>query len=118
MSHYDATCIICGHMQDVDTYGEHVCDDCGQEYEYEECHRIILTPAQIAVLRGAHCHSCAHRLLDPDNAMGEWKCTCPKIGERCYIGDDEDDALTYSYDEGGWFIPGPMFGCIHHKATS
>ena len=25
------------------------------------------------------------------------------------------DALTYSYQEGGCFYPGPKFGCVHHK---
>ena len=29
--------------------------------------------------------------------------------------DQPDDALFYSYTEGGSFHPGPKFGCIHHK---
>jgi hypothetical protein len=27
----------------------------------------------------------------------------------------EMDELVYPYDEGGFFITGPNFGCVHHK---
>jgi hypothetical protein len=43
-------CEICGCGQNVPKYDDWTCKDCGQKYEYNECHRIILTDKQKAVL--------------------------------------------------------------------
>lgn len=47
-------------------------------------------------------------------------CDCPKVGERSWLAKhgtkSELDILTYPYDEGGWILPGPDFGCVHHVA--
>jgi len=48
-----AKCDICGHDQVVGTYSDWVCEQCGQEYEYEEGHSIVLTEAQRDCLRKA-----------------------------------------------------------------
>lgn len=42
-----------------------------------------------------------------------------KIGEDiCWDADKNIDQLSYSYNEGGWFQTGPMFGCVHFLAAS
>ena len=51
MRNYDATCIICGAIQNVHAYSEYVCTGCGQKYEYEEGHMIELSDEQIQSLR-------------------------------------------------------------------
>jgi hypothetical protein len=39
-----------------------------------------------------------------------------KIGEcLCSKNKDNIDQLSYSYNEGGAFQTGPMFGCVHFK---
>ena len=46
-------------------------------------------------------------------------CTNPKLREPMggpKEGENWDDYLVYSYDEGGSFHVGPMFGCVHWKA--
>ena len=58
-----------------------------------------------------HCKTC--RFRDKEG----WCCN-PYLRER--YGSDlpqgEDNAeLIYSYDEGGSFWVGPMFGCVHHE---
>ena len=46
------------------------------------------------------------------NAIGD--CTCEKIGDygefECGI-----DGIQYEYNEGGNFVVGPEFGCVHFK---
>lgn len=39
-------------------------------------------------------------------------CSSPKLMEDC--GVHPNDALVYSYAEGGAFWTGPEFGCVHH----
>ena len=51
MSTYTAKCDICGAENTVPSYGDWRCKQCGQGYEYDECHRISLTAAQWALLR-------------------------------------------------------------------
>lgn len=43
---------------------------------------------------------------------GGW-CQNTKLRE---YGPFEPDALVYSYEEGGGFWTGPMFGCVHYTA--
>lgn len=45
------TCIICGHVQEVGNYDDWTCASCGQQYEYEERHAIVLSGPQVAALR-------------------------------------------------------------------
>ena len=44
-------CLICGGRHVVHRYSEWVCHKCGQKYEYEEGHCILLTIEQREVLR-------------------------------------------------------------------
>lgn len=45
-------CEICEHVtNDVPPYGDWECESCGQQYAYDEGHKIILTEDQIIVLR-------------------------------------------------------------------
>lgn len=59
-----------------------------------------------------HCETCAHwkRREPPDDFSG----TCHSI----HFDDIEQCAspisCTYSYHEGGQFITGQHFGCVHH----
>ncbi len=38
-------------------------------------------------------------------------CVSPKLGEQV----DGEDVLSYPYSEGGTFMPGPEFGCVHFE---
>lgn len=58
-----------------------------------------------------HCKTCTWRV---DGEEGFECKNREKIGERLHTH-EADDALTYSYDEGGYFRPGPEFGCVHHE---
>lgn len=51
MSTYTAKCDICGTENVVANYGDWACRECLQGYEYDECHRITLTDAQLSLLR-------------------------------------------------------------------
>lgn len=51
MSNYNHDCLICDHVQTVETYGDFECEICGQKYEYEEGHRILLSDKQLKLLR-------------------------------------------------------------------
>lgn len=51
MSTYKTKCDICGAVNEVPTYGEWDCRQCGQGYTYDEGHQIRLTDAQWAMLR-------------------------------------------------------------------
>ena len=44
-------CDICGAENAVPSYGDWDCEQCGQRYSYDECHRISLTAVQWALLR-------------------------------------------------------------------
>lgn len=62
------------------------------------------------------CKTCKWRGTDKDpRVCGNYK----KINDDfCNISEedsDKDDLLLYSYDEGGHFIVGDNFGCIHHE---
>lgn len=48
---YKHVCDVCGHNQEVYSYGDFACSSCGQEYKYDEGHKIALSPEQIAALR-------------------------------------------------------------------
>ena len=55
-----------------------------------------------------HCKDC--RFYEHGNIVFRGTClNREKLGERL----TDDDALSYPYEEGGWFEPGPLFGCIH-----
>jgi hypothetical protein len=47
---YRTKCDICGTENEVPNYGDWDCSQCGQAYDYDECHRIRLSPEQLAVL--------------------------------------------------------------------
>ena len=51
MGTYIAKCDICGTENVVANYGDWACRECLQGYEYDECHRITLTDAQLSLLR-------------------------------------------------------------------
>lgn len=44
------TCLICENKFEIDKYGKGKCDNCGQEYEYEEGYRIVLSNKQKELL--------------------------------------------------------------------
>jgi hypothetical protein len=48
---YTYKCDICGTENVVQNYGDWACRQCLQGYTYDECHRISLTDAQLALLR-------------------------------------------------------------------
>lgn len=52
MSVYTHTCVICGHKQQVGSFGNFTCEKCGVEYEYEEGQFLVLTPAMLDAIRG------------------------------------------------------------------
>lgn len=42
-----------------------------------------------------------------------------KLHENEYLNENENiDELDYSYNEGGSFQTGPMFGCVHFRAMA
>jgi hypothetical protein len=45
-------------------------------------------------------------------------CDHPKICEDSTKESQADDALVYSFNEGGFFNPGPKFGCVHWEEKS
>ena len=58
--------------------------------------------------------------MEPVNHCDWWKnkhCqNKDKIGKGiCWDEDKNVDQLSYSYNEGGVFQTGPMFGCVHFK---
>lgn len=46
-------------------------------------------------------------------------CNSSKIGEPYHLykrSTDKDlDILSYTYDEAGYILTGPDFGCVHHE---
>ena len=44
-------CIVCDANNTVARYEDWTCCKCGQVYEYDENHQIVLTPRQIAKLK-------------------------------------------------------------------
>lgn len=53
------------------------------------------------------CGTCAHRVVSG-------LCSHPKLQESYGPpSKEDDDALVYSYQEGGTFWVGPNFGCVH-----
>ncbi len=59
------------------------------------------------------CHWYKNETL-PDSLL---TCKCPKMfyGYRNRDGDQAEDGVLIENDEGWGMIPGPNFGCIHHK---
>lgn len=51
MGTYKTKCDICGTENEVPNYDDWACSQCGQVYEYDEGHRIRLTPEQLETLR-------------------------------------------------------------------
>lgn len=52
MALINGVCDICKHnTSNVHEYGDWVCEQCGQKYEYNECHMIVLTEKQLNTLR-------------------------------------------------------------------
>jgi hypothetical protein len=47
----DAKCWICGVTTNTPIYDDWVCSACGQAYEYNESHQIVLTEQQLDLLR-------------------------------------------------------------------
>ena len=59
-----------------------------------------------------NCKDCIYR----ENYL----CQHPKIGENLVTGlyperEKEQDFLSYSYNEGGVFEVGDLFGCVHFR---
>jgi hypothetical protein len=54
-----------------------------------------------------HCSACKHR-------NGEGYCESLKLREGDASRFNEEDELVYSYNEGGGFWVGELFGCVHH----
>lgn len=53
MSEYNHTCLICGYQQKVHSFSDFSCDGCGQDYSYDEGHRIDLQSEQLELLSAA-----------------------------------------------------------------
>lgn len=62
-----------------------------------------------------YCKDCKWKKIDNPKFYPRQVCTNPNIHELCENepGDDLTDDLTYSYSEGGIFIVGDFFGCVH-----
>ena len=65
-----AKCILCGASKHVDSFDDWTCEKCGQQYEYEEGHRIVLTEEQIEWLRELQGHQLKDLLNLVDSARG------------------------------------------------
>lgn len=68
------------------------------------------------------CKTCKWWQQDDDDHIGPEECRpcdCPKVGEGMWLYKHETqndlDVLAYPYDEGGCILPGPKYGCVHHK---
>lgn len=61
------------------------------------------------------CKTCG--FYEPAVGTRDSWCKCPRVAE---LVDDKEagDFLTYPYNEGGYMIPGPNFGCIHHTGIA
>jgi hypothetical protein len=58
------------------------------------------------------CKTCKYREAD----QKDFYCVNPKLGEYGEVTlDSNDDSLVYSYNEGGSFMVGANFVCVHHK---
>lgn len=54
------------------------------------------------------CGTCKHRISG--------FCESEKLGEDWGQSDfDRSDMLLYSHSDGGWFLVGERFGCVHHE---
>lgn len=65
-----------------------------------------------------YCETCMYWVLEnPTDKLGE--CRCEKLCDRSKrLEMDITDMLIYQYDEGGIFLTGPKFGCVHHQVWS
>lgn len=47
-----STCVVCEHVnENVPVYGDWICSNCRQQYEYNEGHCIVLSSEQRRLLR-------------------------------------------------------------------
>ena len=64
------------------------------------------------------CQSCAYWNKNETPYNGQEyiirQCENEKLQEGIYLEHQQEDALYYTYEEGGRFYTGPSFGCIHH----
>jgi len=63
-----------------------------------------------------NCETCKHwsdKEVPYNKVVRE--CNNKKINDDYY--NDEPDGLYYSYQEGGYFLTGPKFGCVHHEES-
>lgn len=66
------------------------------------------------------CDTCKYwKLMKGNYKTPKFRHTCEneKIQEAWNEDNQDEDALMYSYTEGGAFYPGPKFGCIHWKSA-
>jgi hypothetical protein len=70
------------------------------------------------------CDTCKHWVPVPVKHPRNYQSAAINAGGLCEHdkiresdGHDED-ALVYSYLEGGYFWTGPRFGCVHHEAKA
>ncbi|KKM92036.1 hypothetical protein LCGC14_1222440 [marine sediment metagenome] len=115
MSTYEHVCDVCGHSQVVGCYLEFACEQCGQKYEYEEGHCIVLTSEQCRLLRGgpSRCKTCK-RWMGPGCPRAathgrQYRCDHPKTRDI-----DISDGASDSASDMNIFV-GPDFGCVHHE---
>ena len=62
------------------------------------------------------CKNCKWRTADTKYPKTRYYCDNPKIAED--VGQDDEfceDALIYEYNEGGGFLVGERFGCLHFE---
>lgn len=96
MSTYAAKCDICGAENTVPSYGDWHCTQCGQGYEYDECHRISLTAAQWALLRNPpRWIPVSERLPDRNVYVLVF---IPKSAGQTFIAQLDDGGMWFSSD--------------------
>lgn len=62
------------------------------------------------------CNSCIFWEKDPKSIGPLGQCENPQFSDMLHEGIDQDNAVIYSFAEGGSFNTGKNFGCIHHKS--
>lgn len=61
-----------------------------------------------------HCKTCKYR--DKNGYCNSQKISEPGNLLREFSDEEKKDMLLYSYDEGGSFWVGELFGCVHYMA--
>ena len=51
-------CEVCDSWVIGEKYGDGICESCGQEYEYNESHRIVLNAKQLEMLKSLTENNC------------------------------------------------------------